>query len=147
MPSLAIPSLAIPSLTMPSLAMPKIAPLALLAALGFALAVPAQAGEITRDNAQSDFQWRTTTCVRPQAPAVTGSGGAASDAIANYSIAVERYVACLQRESQADFDRAQQRMYEAVQAGVTREVDRVRQDVDRFNATRVRDYNQRNNRR
>ena len=132
---------------MSRLAAPRLATLASLALLCTALPATASAGEITRDNAQSDFQWRTTTCVRPQAPAVTGSGGAASDAIANYSIAVERYVACLQRESQEDFDRAQQRMYEAVQAGVTREVDRVRQDVDRFNATRVRDYNQRNNRR
>ena len=90
-----------------------------LSALAAPVLMPttAMAGEILRATPASDFKWKTTECPKPiQNKSATISGQASLE---RYSQDITIYLACLQREAQRDFEKAQIQM----QATIERELD------------------------
>lgn len=87
-----------------------------------AFATPATAGEITRANNSSDFQWKSTECPRP-IPKPAGTGLSEQDRLMAYSRDIAVYIDCIKREAQRDFDKAQEKMHQAVQRDVQKDVD------------------------
>ena len=98
-------------------------------ALGSLLvAAPASAGEITQ--ADGEFGW-TTACPRPVAPVIVPGSPGRQDLMLAFSRDIERFIACMQVEAQADLDRATREMHEAVQTMVQFEVDRANDQMSR----------------
>lgn len=92
------------------------------------LAAPATAGEITQAN--GEFGW-TTACPRPVAPVMAPGAPDRQERMLAFSGEIDRFIACLQVEAQADLDRATRQMHEAVQTMVQFEVDRANADMSR----------------
>ena len=88
----------------------------------FTIASPAQAGEVTRADTSSDFQWKSTKCPKP-IPRSAISGLSSEDRLMAYARDIEIYIDCIQREAQRDFDDAQTKMHQAVQRDVQKEVN------------------------
>ncbi len=92
----------------------------LSATLVLFLTVPVEAGEITRPNSQSDFEWKSTECLKPTPPPIS-SNQSSSDRLTKYALDIELYIDCLQREAQRDFDKSQIAMQDAVQDELERQ--------------------------
>lgn len=88
----------------------------------FAFTASAAAGEITRSDAYSDFEWKSTECAKP-IPKPDAFGLTAQDRLMAYARDIEVYIECIQREAQSDFDKAQTKMHEAVQKDVQKSVE------------------------
>ena len=82
-------------------------------AISFA-SIPSLAGEIIRPNSQSNFEWKSTECLKPTPPPIS-SNQSSSDRLTKYALDIELYIDCLQREGQRDFDKSQIAMQDAVQ--------------------------------
>lgn len=102
-----------------------------LACLGAALVLPvlalpalAQAGEITRPDAASDFKWKSTQCRLPILPSAT-AGQSSQDRLMAYSLEIETYIDCIQREAQADFQQAQMDMQSAIERDLEKETEKM----------------------
>ena len=90
----------------------------------FALTVPASAGEITRADAYSDFEWKSTECAKP-IPKTSASGLSSELRLMAYARDIEVYIDCIKREAQRDFDKAQTKMHEAIQNDLQKKVDQM----------------------
>lgn len=100
----------------------KLGRIATLAALSLIFALPSQAGEIIRPSAAMDFQWSSTTCRKPiQKTAATGQDR--QTRLMDYATQIELYIDCIQREAQADFQRAQEDMQAALERDLEKEVE------------------------
>lgn len=88
----------------------------------FACALPlsANAGELTRPDAASGFQWKSTECARPIAP-IASSAESSQARLLRYARDIEIYIACIQREAQHDFENAQIKMQEAVERDLAKQ--------------------------
>jgi hypothetical protein len=94
-----------------------------------ALPVTAAAGEILRETPASYFKWRTTECRKPiqnRSPALS-----AQASLEKYSQDITRYLACLQREAQRDFEAAQIQMQKAIEAELNAETKRMDEMIKR----------------
>ena len=100
-------------------------------ALAAAIAGPAQAGEILRKDAASPFTWQSTECVRPAKPYFREDDTMRQAKLAQYAAKIERYIDCMKREAQRDFDRTQLEMQRAVQDSLQTEVDRLNDEMER----------------
>lgn len=98
---------------------PFLATLLVLAAAG-----SAQCGEILRTSATAEFTWSSTECVRPSKPFFRDNDPMRQQKLSQYAAQTSRYIDCLKREAQRDFDRAQLEMQQAVQDTLQRETDR-----------------------
>ena len=79
----------------------------------FAFTAPASAGDITRPDATTDFQWRSTECPKP-IPQAERTGVTSEQRLMAYARDIEIYIDCIQREAQRDFDQARSRHLSAV---------------------------------
>ena len=89
-----------------------------------ALSAPASAGEITRVDAYSDFEWKSTECPKP-IPKTSASGLSSEARLMAYATDIEIYIDCIQREAQRDFDKTQTKMHEAIQDELQKKVDQM----------------------
>ena len=101
---------------------------AFAAACPMALAgMPALAGELEQSS-DGGYTWNPTECARPVAPilapGVRLGDPEAQEAMLRYTQDTNAFIACIQSEAQADLDRAQARMHQAVQAALQAEADR-----------------------
>jgi hypothetical protein len=95
-------------------------------------AAPAFAGEITRENASADFEWKSTECPRPIRPRPQRADPTRQAQMQDFALKVAYYLDCLKSEAQRDFDRAQMEMQEAVQRKLQAETDQMNNDVERM---------------
>ena len=102
--------------------------LSLFAGLSFA-PVMANAGEILRATPASDFQWRTTECRKPIQNKSSAMSGQMS--LERYSQDITKYLACLQREAQGDFEKAQMQMQAAIERELEAETKRMDEMIKR----------------
>jgi len=94
-----------------------------------ALPATATAGEILRETPASNFKWRTTECRKPiqnRSPALS-----AQASLEQYSRDITNYLACLQKEAQRDFDKAQMLMERAIEAELKAETKRMDEMIKR----------------
>lgn len=101
-------------------------------------ASPALSGEIIRESATSDFEWKSTECRRPTKPYVRQSDPAGQAHMQDFAMKVAVYLDCLKTEAQRDFDRAQTEMHQAIQTKLQRETDTMNDDVERMVRDRPR---------
>lgn len=80
----------------------------------------AYAGEVIRPDTESDFQWKSTECLKPTPPPIS-SDRSSSNRLTKYALDIELYIDCLQREAQSDYYKAQILMQEAVQNELKRQ--------------------------
>lgn len=85
-----------------------------LMGLAFSVSAASLAGEITRADAGSDFQWKSTECRKPIPPSAA-SGMSETERLTTYARDIEIYIDCIQREAQRDFAQAQEDMQKAVE--------------------------------
>ena len=97
--------------------------LAVLAIAATALAPSAQGGEIVRPSAQSEFTWTSTECVRPVKPFIRRDDPMRQAQLRRFTDQIARYIDCMKREAQRDFDRIQLDMQRAVERSLQKEVD------------------------
>lgn len=89
----------------------------------------ANAGDILRETSASEFKWRTTECPKPiQNKSSTLSG---QESLERYSQDITTYLACLQREAQRDFEKAQMQMQAAIEAELDAETKRMDEMIRR----------------
>ena len=93
-------------------------------------ALPANAGEITRATAADDFQWKTTECVRPAKPFLRKDDPSRQSIMLRHSEQIARFIDCMKREAQRDYDRAQLDMQDAVQRALQAEVDAMNDQME-----------------
>lgn len=94
-----------------------------------AIPMTATAGEILRETPASDFKWRTTECRKPiqnRSPALS-----AQASLEKYSQDITRYLACIQKEAQKDFEEAQFLMQQAVERELNAETKRMDEMIKR----------------
>jgi len=96
--------------------------IALLLSLIFT--APAMAGEITRKDSYSDFEWKSTECPKP-IPKTSASGLSSEARLMAYARDIEIYIDCIKREAQRDFDKAQTKMHEAIQNDLQKKVNQM----------------------
>ena len=109
----------------------RIAPALIALSVCAALAAPATAGDIIRPDAASDFKWSSTECVRPAKPFIREGDPNRQGALRMYAASISRYIDCLKREAQRDFDRAQLQMQKDLQADLQKKVDELNDDMER----------------
>ena len=87
--------------------------------LGIMTAIPtlSAAGEITKPDPRSNYQWKSTKCAKP-VPPVAKTGTTKQDRLLVYARKIEIYIDCMQREAQQDFQDAQM----ALQSDIEREL-------------------------
>ena len=93
------------------------------------ISISAQAGEITKPSPASDFQWRTTDCPKPiqnRSPSLS-----AQASLQRYSQDITRYLACVQREAQKDFEKAQTQMQQSIERELEAETKRMDEMIKR----------------
>jgi hypothetical protein len=99
-------------------------------ALALLAAGHASAGTITRADATQPFEWTSTECRSPERPLIRKGDPNRQKLMQDYALAVEYYIDCLKREAQADYDRTQVEMQEAVQRKLQSEVDALNNSVE-----------------
>jgi hypothetical protein len=103
-----------------------------LTAILLGSAAPAFAGDVTRENASSKFQWKSTECLRPSRPYPQRNDPTRQAQMQDFALKVAYYLDCLKGEAQRDFDRAQVEMHEAIQRKLQAETDKMNEDVERM---------------
>jgi len=84
---------------------------------------PASAGDILRETPASNFEWRSTECLKPiqnKSPSLSRQ-----ESLEQYSKDITAYLACLQQEAQHDFEKAQIQMQSAIEDTLAEETKRM----------------------
>lgn len=95
-------------------------------------ATPALAGEVIRENASTNFVWKSTECQRPIRPRPQRSDPTRQAQMQDFALKVAYYLDCLKGEAQRDFDRAQTEMHDAIQRKLQAETNQLNDDVERM---------------
>ncbi len=89
----------------------------------------ANAGEITREAPGSNFNWQSTDCVKPIQ--YTSPTQSKQESLQLYSEDITAYLACLQKEAQRDFEKAQLAMQTAIETELEAETKRMDENIKR----------------
>ncbi len=101
--------------------------------LGLAVLAPmtASSGEILKTSPGTDFTWSSTTCLKPRTPTFNSQTRNPSMLMSQYSYKVDAYLACMKKEAQDDFDRAQFEMQQAIERQLEATVTKINADLKR----------------
>ena len=91
----------------------------------------ATAGEILKTSPGADFTWSSTTCFKPRTPTFNSQAQNPAGLMSQYTFKVDAYLACMKKEAQDDFDRAQFEMQQAIERELEKTVAQINEDVKR----------------